>query len=149
MSITLHETGGTDEYRNVLTRVNRALKPGGTLLVAELPYPDSPEAYRTKPAYRMLAGVQLHESLVGCDGVDSAEIDRDPSPGEHGAPFGNTDEQQGEPAQQHVGADAWFDPVEHWSQLEGRFEVAESPFGFEEVLVAERNVLGGQVWIGR
>ncbi|MGH6997418.1 MAG: SAM-dependent methyltransferase [Phenylobacterium sp.] len=37
MSITLHETGGPDEYRKVLERTHRALKPGGTLLVAELP----------------------------------------------------------------------------------------------------------------
>lgn len=74
MSITLHETGGPDEYRNVLARVHRALKPGGTLLVAELPYPDSPEAYRTEPAYRMLAGVQLHEALVGCGAITQAEL---------------------------------------------------------------------------
>lgn len=74
MSITLHETGGPDEYRNVLARVHRALKPGGTLLVAELPYPDSPEAYRTEPAYRMLAGVQLHEALVGCGAITQTEL---------------------------------------------------------------------------
>lgn len=74
MSITLHETGGPEQYRNVLARVHRALKPGGTLLVAELPYPDSPEAYRTEPAYRMLAGVQLHEALVGCGAITQAEL---------------------------------------------------------------------------
>jgi hypothetical protein len=38
------------------------LSTAGTLLVAELPYPDAPEAYREQPAYRLLAGVQLHEA---------------------------------------------------------------------------------------
>ena len=74
MNITLHETGGPDEYRNVLARAYGALKPGGTLLVAELPYPDSPEAYREQPAYRMLAGVQLHEALVGCGAITQGEL---------------------------------------------------------------------------
>lgn len=74
MSVTLHETGGPDEYRNVLARVHRALRLGGTILVAELPYPDSPEAYREEPVYRMLAGVQLHEALVGCGAITQAEL---------------------------------------------------------------------------
>lgn len=74
MSTTLHETGGPDEYRNVLARAHRALNPGGTLLVAALPYPDSPEAYRAEPAYRTLAGVQLHHALVGCGSITQAEL---------------------------------------------------------------------------
>ncbi len=74
MSITLHETGGPDEYRNVLHRVRRALKPGGTVVVSELPYPDSPEAYREEPVYKMLAGVQLHEALVGCGAITQGEL---------------------------------------------------------------------------
>ena len=41
LSIALHETGGPAEYRNVLCRVHRALKPGGMVLVSELPYPNS------------------------------------------------------------------------------------------------------------
>lgn len=74
MNVTLHETGGPAEQRNVLGRIRRALKPSGTLLVAELPYPDSPEAYRAEPVYRMLAGVQLHEALVGCGVITRAEL---------------------------------------------------------------------------
>jgi hypothetical protein len=62
VTVTLHETGGPDGYRNVLARIHRALQPGGTLLGVELPYPDSPEAYRTKRDYRLLARVQLHEA---------------------------------------------------------------------------------------
>lgn len=74
MNVTLHETGGPDEYHNVLTRTCRAMKPGGTLLVAELPYPDSPQAYRQEPAYRMLAGVQIHETLVGCGAITQGQL---------------------------------------------------------------------------
>ncbi len=64
-----------------------------------------------------------------------------------GAALGDADEEQGEPAQQHMGADATFEPVEHGPQLEGGLEVAEAAFGFEQVLVAERDVFGGQVRI--
>ena len=74
LNVTLHETGGPEEYRNVLGRVHRALKPAGTVLVAELPYPDAPEAYREQPAYRLLAGVQLHEALVGCGAITQGEL---------------------------------------------------------------------------
>ncbi|MGF1473697.1 MAG: class I SAM-dependent methyltransferase [Rubrobacteraceae bacterium] len=74
MSITLHETGGPPEYRNVLSRVRRALKPGGTLMVSELPYPDSPGEYRDTPVYKALAGVQLHEALVGCGMITQGQL---------------------------------------------------------------------------
>ena len=74
MNIALHETGGPSEYRNVLSRVYRALKPQGTVLVSELPYPDSVAAYREQPVYRMLAGVQLHEPLVGCGKITQREL---------------------------------------------------------------------------
>jgi cyclopropane fatty-acyl-phospholipid synthase-like methyltransferase len=62
MNIVLHETGGPEEYRNVLRRCRRALKRDGTILVSELPYPDSPAEYRTNPVYQALAGVQVHEA---------------------------------------------------------------------------------------
>ena len=74
MNIVLHETGGPAEYQNVLSRVRRALKPHGTLLVSELPYPDSPGEYRDRPVYRMLAGVQLHEALVGCGMITQGQL---------------------------------------------------------------------------
>lgn len=76
MNVTLHETGGPTAYRNVLRRVLGALKPGGTLVVSELPYPDSPEEYRSAPAYKMIAGVQLHEALVGCGMITQGELRR-------------------------------------------------------------------------
>lgn len=74
MNIALHETGGPAEYRNVLSRVRRALKPGGTVVVSELPYPDAPQAYREQPVYKMYAGVQLHEALVGCGMITQGEL---------------------------------------------------------------------------
>lgn len=74
MSIALHETGGPAEYTNVLTRVWRALKPEGTLMVSELPYPDSPHEYRETPVYKALAGVQLHEALVGCGMITKGQL---------------------------------------------------------------------------
>lgn len=66
LNITLHETGAEPEWRNVLRRVHRALKPGGTIVVSELPYPDSIPDYRSSPVYQALAGVQIHEAIVGC-----------------------------------------------------------------------------------
>jgi FkbM family methyltransferase len=74
LNIALHETGDTANYVNVLNRVHRALKPNGTVVVSELPYPDSPEAYRAHPVYKMLAGLQLHEALVGCGMITQGEL---------------------------------------------------------------------------
>lgn len=74
MNLALHETGGPQEYRNVLDRARRALKPGGTVVVSELPYPDVPTDYRTHPVYRMLAGVQLHEAIVGCGMITQNQL---------------------------------------------------------------------------
>lgn len=74
MNITLHETGGPAEYRNVLVRSRRALRPGGSVLVGELPYPDSPAEYRTNPVYKALTGVMLHEAQVGCGAITQGEL---------------------------------------------------------------------------
>jgi len=74
MSITLHETGGEVAWANVLARAHRALRPGGTILVSELPYPDAVAEYRTEPVYQMLAGVQLHEAVVGCGMITQGEL---------------------------------------------------------------------------
>jgi ubiquinone/menaquinone biosynthesis C-methylase UbiE len=76
LNIALHETGSWPEYQNVLRRVHRALEPGGTVLVSELPYPDDVAAYREQPIYKMLAGVQLHEALVGCGKITQGELRR-------------------------------------------------------------------------
>ena len=44
------------------------------LLVSELPYPGTIEEYRAHPAYRMLAGIQHHEALVGCGMITIPEL---------------------------------------------------------------------------
>jgi SAM-dependent methyltransferase len=74
MNIALHETGERREWEAVLGRVHRALAPGGALLVSELPYPGTIEEYRDHPAYRMLAGIQHHEVLVGCGMITIPEL---------------------------------------------------------------------------
>ena len=47
-----------------------------------------------------------------------------------------------------MSADAWFDAVVDGPQIEGGLEVTEPSFGFEEVLVAERDILRRQVRVG-
>jgi SAM-dependent methyltransferase len=74
MNIALHETGERPEWEAVLGRVRRALRPGGTLLISELPYPGTIEEYRAHPAYRLLAGIQHHEALVGCGMITIPEL---------------------------------------------------------------------------
>lgn len=74
MNIALHETGSWDDFKNVLRRVHRALRPGGTALISELPYPDKVSQYRDHPVYKMLAGVQVHEALVGCGKITQGEL---------------------------------------------------------------------------
>ena len=51
--------------------------------------------------------------------MQSAQLTVDVPPGHPGAPLGDPDQEQGEPAEQDVGADAGFEPVEHRAQLDG------------------------------
>ncbi len=74
MNIALHETGERPEWEMALRRVWRALRAGGALLVSELPYPGTIEEYRAHPAYRLLAGIQHHEALVGCGMITVPEL---------------------------------------------------------------------------
>ncbi|MCP4261776.1 MAG: methyltransferase domain-containing protein [Planctomycetes bacterium] len=74
MNVTLHETGGPAAYRRVLKCVYHALKPGGTLLVSELPYPDELTEYRDELVYKGLSGLQFHEALVGCGMITKGEL---------------------------------------------------------------------------
>ena len=74
MNVSLHETGGPDDWKNVLVRVRRALQPGGWLLVSELPYPGTVEEYRSSPAYKLLAGVQFHEILTRCGMIEIPQL---------------------------------------------------------------------------
>jgi len=66
----------------------------------------------------------------------------DVSPGKAAAAFRDAGQQQGQPADQDVGADAVFEAVEHRASQQGRFQVVEAAFGFQEVLVPQ----GGVFW---
>ena len=62
--------------------------------------------------------------------------------------LGDADQQPRQPADQDVGADAALEPVKDGTQRQGTLEVAEGALGFEQVLVAEGDVLGREVGIG-
>jgi len=74
MNRSLHEVGGPDQHLNVLRRSHDALLAGGWTIVSELPYPDNEDDYRTNPDARRLAGVQLHEAIVGCTMITTSQL---------------------------------------------------------------------------
>ena len=74
MSRSLHEVGGPDEHLSVLRRSKDALRPGGWVVVSELPYPDNEADYRDNPDHRRLAGAQLHEAIVGCAMITQSQL---------------------------------------------------------------------------
>lgn len=74
MNLVLHEIGDGMAQADVLQRVRRALRPGGVIVVVELPYPDETSAYRREPVYRRLAGLMLHEALVGCGSITQGRL---------------------------------------------------------------------------
>jgi SAM-dependent methyltransferase len=76
MNLTFHDLGGPEEQQSVLARMFRALKPGGTLLVSEIPYPDSIQDYRRDPSCQLLTGVQIHLTMKGCSLIPQSELCR-------------------------------------------------------------------------
>lgn len=74
MNLVLHETGEERHWHNVLRRTFGALRPGGGIAVSELPYPDDVDSYRTNPIHRRLAGIQLHETVVGCGAITEGRL---------------------------------------------------------------------------
>ena len=74
MNLVLHETGGPDQQHDLLCRTHRALRPGGGLVVSELPYPDHIDSYRSDPVHRLLAGLRLHEEAVGCAAITQQQL---------------------------------------------------------------------------
>ena len=81
------------------------------------------------------------------DEVQPPELECDAPPGLVGLAFGDPDEEQREPGEQDVGADAVLEAVEDGAQFERGLQIAEAAFGFQEVLVAQRDVLGGEVGV--
>ncbi|WP_405088491.1 hypothetical protein [Microbispora sp. NBC_01389] len=68
-------------------------------------------------------------------------------PGHAGLGLNDADEQQGEPAQDDVGADAFFEPVVDRPQVDGLLHVAPAALDFQELLVAQGDVLGAEVGV--
>lgn len=66
-------------------------------------------------------------------------------PGLAGGVLDDPDEQKGEPAEQDLGANAVLEPVIDRPQLQVGLHVAPAPLDFQELLVAQGDVLGGQV----
>src|SRR5215218_7909674 len=62
--------------------------------------------------------------------------------------LGDAGQQQRQPAQQDVGADAVLQPVEDRAQQQLGLQVPEATLGLQQVLVAQRDVLGAEVRVG-
>src|SRR6266540_3368438 len=80
--------------------------------------------------------------------VQALELAADGGPGLVGGRLDDADQQQGQPAQRDVGADAFFQAVVDRSQVDDLFHVPPAAFDFQQLLVADRDVLGGQVRVG-
>jgi len=81
------------------------------------------------------------------DEVEALQLGRDPSPAVAALAFGDPDQEQREPADDHVRVDAVLEPVEDGPQLQGGLEVAEGAFGLAQVLVAKRDLLRREVGV--
>ncbi|MFF4146942.1 hypothetical protein ACFY0A_37710 [Streptomyces sp. NPDC001698] len=80
--------------------------------------------------------------------MDRAELVPDGEPGGAGAAFADVDQQEDEPAQQHVGAYSVVEAVVDRPQAQRGFHRPEGTLGFQQVLAAERDILGGRVGVG-
>jgi ubiquinone/menaquinone biosynthesis C-methylase UbiE len=74
LNLTLHDVCTGEQCAEVLGRVFRALKPEGTLLVSEFPYPDSIRGYREGTFCQFLSGIQLHLTMVGCRMITQKQL---------------------------------------------------------------------------
>jgi hypothetical protein len=81
--------------------------------------------------------------------VDPVQSAAHHGPGLPGGVLGDADEEQGEPAQQHVGADPLFEPVVDGPQVQDGFHVPPAALDLQQLLVAGGDVLGGQLRVGR
>ena len=82
------------------------------------------------------------------DQVHPVEFAAGVAPGVAGGVLDHPQEQQREPAQLDVGADAVFAVVEHRAQPERAVEVAPAALDGQELLVGSGEVVGGQRGVG-
>src|SRR5439155_4424381 len=76
------------------------------------------------------------------DEVQALEFAAQVAPGVAGLALCEADQQQRQPADQDVRADAVLEAVEDRAQAQDALQIAERALGLEQVLVAERDVLG-------
>src|SRR5688572_29613908 len=81
--------------------------------------------------------------------VHAVELVAQVAPGVVAGGLGEADEQQRQPAEQDVGADAVLQAVVDGTQLERGLHVPPGALDLEQLLVAEGDVLGRQRGVGR
>jgi hypothetical protein len=81
------------------------------------------------------------------DEVQPLEFEGDASPRVAGLALGDADQEQREPGEQDVRADPVLVAVEDGPQLDRGLHVAEAALGLEQALVAQGDVLSGEVGI--
>ena len=81
------------------------------------------------------------------DHLQAVQLGGEGPPGRAGGGLHDPDQQQRQPAQHDVGADAFLQPVVDRAQIDDLLQVAPAPLDLEELLVAQRDVLGRQAGI--
>jgi 2-polyprenyl-3-methyl-5-hydroxy-6-metoxy-1,4-benzoquinol methylase len=76
LNLTLHDVCSSEACREVLGRLFQALRPQATLLVCEIPNPDTIQRYRDGPLSQLLSGVQLHLTMAGCEMITEGQLYR-------------------------------------------------------------------------
>jgi hypothetical protein len=80
-------------------------------------------------------------AFEGAD-VQFLQVLADPVPGVAGGGLDDPDQEQREPAEDDVGADAVFEPVVDRAQFQGGLHVPPAAFDLQQLLVAQRDVFG-------
>lgn len=70
INISLHEAR---DIGRVVANAHRALRPGGTFLVSEFPFPETLEGCRALPG-QIMSGIQFFEAHIGCQLLPSARF---------------------------------------------------------------------------
>jgi hypothetical protein len=83
----------------------------------------------------------------GAEG-DPVELAAQGGPGLSGGGLGDPGKERGEPAEQDVSVDALLLAVEHRPQVDDLLHVPPAALDLEQLLVAERDVLGGHLRVG-
>ena len=80
--------------------------------------------------------------------MQTLDLAADPGPSHIGLRLDDADEEQSEPAQHHVGADAFPESVVSGPQVDDLLSLPPAPFDLQQLLAAQGDVLGAQVRVG-